>query len=186
VPRSGSARISAHDPDRQQRVGRLVDSIHPPLEQRRDEEDDDDLRELGRLNAERPDVQPSRRAVDRMPEQHRHERQADQRQARPDHDGLAVIAVIDAHDHRHEDESEQRPGPLLEQIQVGVVVGLHRHHRGGAVDHDDARTHEQQRGREQQLVGFELSRHTSPPGRLDKPAFLRRCGWPEGQRCVHR
>ena len=49
---------------------------------------------------------------------------------------------------------------LFHQEQVRVLEPLHRHHCRGAVDHHDAGAHEEQRGGEEQLVRFELSRHT--------------------------
>ena len=71
---------------------------------------------------------------------------------RPDHHRLPIGAVVDAHDQRHEHESDQRPRRLLEEIEIRIVVRLHRDERRGAVDHHHARAHEQQRGGEQQLV----------------------------------
>ena len=70
VPRSGSAQNQPdnqrqHDADRHQRIHRLVDAIHPPFEQRGNEDDDDDLGELGRLDAEPADTEPAGRTVDR-------------------------------------------------------------------------------------------------------------------------
>ena len=56
------------------RVADLVDPLHAPLEQCRHEEDHRDLGELGRLDAERTENNPSGRAVDPRREEHDNQR----------------------------------------------------------------------------------------------------------------
>ena len=55
--------------------------------------------------------------------------------------------------------TENRPHDLPDDEQVGLLEPLERDERGGAVDHDDAREHEQQRRREHHSVSLELSCH---------------------------
>ena len=151
-----------HHADRHQRIADVVDPVHAPFEQRRHEDDDRDLGQLRRLHAEPGKPQPPRRAVEARAEQHSHERRADDGERRPDDRRLPVVPVVDAHDDRQDRKPHQRPGDLFDQEEVRRLELLHRHHGRRAVDHDDAGTHEQQRGREEQLVRFELSRHTPP------------------------
>ena len=106
--------------------------------------------------------QPPRRAVEARPEQDSHQRRADDGERGPDDRRLPVVPVVDAHDDRQDRQSHQRPGDLFDQEEVRRLEPFHRHHGRRAVDHDNAGTHEQQRGREEQLVRFELSRHTPP------------------------
>jgi hypothetical protein len=93
-------------------------------------------------------------------EKNRDEGQDDHSQAGPNDHRLPVVPVVDPHDDRHEAKSDERPGGLLEQEEIRLLVLVHGEDSRRAVDHHDARTHEQQGGREEQLVGFELSRHT--------------------------
>ena len=94
---------------------------------------------------------------------------------------LPVSPVIDAHDDRHQQQAERREGGLFQQEQVRLVVLLERKQRRRAVDHDHARADEQQRGREQQLVRFQFSRHRLPKGPVasDREMFLNGAGAPD-------
>jgi len=87
VPKSGSGSDQRDhpehdDPNRQQCVRDLVDAVHPALEQRRDEEDRHQLRQLRRLDPDAADAEPAARAVDRRAEVDGDEREDDQRPAR--------------------------------------------------------------------------------------------------------
>ena len=80
VPKSGSRRIRPNrveheQADRRQRVPDFVDAVHAPLEQRGDEEDRGQLRELRRLDPEAAEREPAPRVVDGRAEQHGHERE---------------------------------------------------------------------------------------------------------------
>ena len=58
--------------DRHQRVAQVVDPLHPAFQDRGDEEDHDQLGELGGLHADPGDAEPPPRAIDAGPEeQHR-------------------------------------------------------------------------------------------------------------------
>jgi hypothetical protein len=123
-----------------------------------------------------PDAEPSRRAVETRTEQDGDQRDADHREHAPDHRRLPVVAVVDPHDDRHHREAHARPRQLLDEEEVGILELLQRHHRRRAVDHHDARTDEQQRRDEEQLVRFELSRHTPPIRLSPSPARSPKAG----------
>ena len=94
---------------------------------------------------------------------------ADQCRAAPQIDLLvAVGAVVDPHHDRQHRQAEQRPHHLAGDEVVRLLVALERHHRRGAVDHDDADADQRQRRQEQPLVRLELPRHTLPP-RANRP-----------------
>ena len=103
--------------------------MHPPFEQRRDEEDGDQLRELRRLHADAGDAEPPVGVVHRRHEQHRDERGGRDGQRRPDEDRLAVRAVVDAHDQREHGHPERGPHGLLDQEHGRLAVPLERHDR---------------------------------------------------------
>ena len=133
VPRSGSARIEtdhpAHDDgDGQQRIANVVDAVHPSFEERRREDDDGDLRELGGLDAERSDEQPASRAFHGAAEEHGDEGKGGDAERHPNHHRLPIRAVVDAHHDGHQEQTHQRPRQLLEQEEVRHVAALHRGH----------------------------------------------------------
>ncbi len=104
--------------------------------------------------------EPSARAVDGGREQDRDEGQAHDAEARPDEHRLAVVAVVDPHDHAEQGDTEDRPHQLFDQEEVGLTVPFVGHHRRRAVDHDNAHGDQQNRGQEQDSVGLEFSSHS--------------------------
>jgi hypothetical protein len=170
VPKSGSSRISVTRPptirDRQQRVLEFVDARAAALQHQRREQDGGDLGQLGRLNAESADAEPSAGAVDRPREQHRDQQQPDHAQQQPDHPVVAIGAVIDAHDDRQDGDANRGPHHLARHEQIRLLKALQRHQRRRAVDHDHAGANQGQRRQEQPLVRLQFPRHT--------PVFHRR------------
>ena len=175
VPRSGCSMIRPTTPprtirDRNEREPQVVDPIHAPLENRRDEEDDGDLRELRRLPADPRDAEPPAGAVDPPAEEHADQGEDDQPQRRPDHQRLPVVAVVHLHQQRHQRQPEEGEGRLLpEEIRRTLAVLLEPDDGGRAVDHDQARAHQYQGGREQQLVRFEFPCHSDLKFRPSEP-----------------
>ena len=149
-----------HDADWHQRVRDVVDALHPALEERRNEEDRAQLRELGRLHAKSAEAKPAAAAVDGRGEQDADQRKHDEPERHPDERRLPVIPVVEAHGDAHRRQAKGGPHRLLDQEEIGLVEPVHRQHCGGAVDHDHAGAHQQQRGEEEYLVGLELSRHS--------------------------
>jgi hypothetical protein len=169
--RRSQVRLEVDQPDdraedagnRDEGIADVVDAVHAALEQRGHEQDDGDLRQLGRLDAEAAEMNPPRRAVHARTEQHRDERDAGHEEHAPDHHRLPVAAVVDPHHDRHQRQAHQRPRQLLVQEQVRIAEPVHRHDGRGAVHHHHAGADEQQRRHEEQLVRFELSRHPPDP-----------------------
>ena len=89
--------------------------MHSPLEQRRDEEDRRQFRQLGWLDAEKPETEPAAGVVDGRTEQHQHQRHPDDAEARPDEDRLTVGPVVDSHYDRENRQPEHGPQALLDQ-----------------------------------------------------------------------
>ncbi len=109
----------------------------------------------------RPPIENQRRAPDTLRgEQDRDQGQADDAEARPDEHRLAVVAVVDPHDHPEEGDAEDRPHQLLDQEEIGLAVPLVGHHRRRAVDHDNADGDQQDGRQEQDPVGLEFSSHS--------------------------
>ena len=148
---------------------------------------DGELGQLRRLHADAADAEPAPRAVDAAAEQHA--RPAPRRhdaERRPDDQPAGGSCGS-----RSASRSARAPGraaptsPCLIRNRYGSPVSLQGHDGRGAVHHHDAGAHEQQRGDEQHLVRFELSRHTSPPkgptGRPTTPdgALNRACEVPD-------
>ncbi len=107
-----------HDGNRQQAVADFIDPVHPPFEQIGNKEDRRELGELRRLDAQSADAEPAPRVVDRRAEHDRNEAQGDDPEAGPDEDRLPVNAVVDAHHHPEQGQSEDRPHQLLGQEEV--------------------------------------------------------------------
>ncbi len=147
------------DHDRPERVADLVDPVHPALQDGRDEEDGHELRELGRLHAQSADREPPPCVVHRRHEQDRDEREGDDAQARPDEDGLAIVPVVDAHDHPQHRQAHDGPHALLDQEEGRIAELLQADDGRRAVDHDHAQP-DQDHGREEEdAIGFELASH---------------------------
>ncbi len=152
------------DADGDERVPQLVDPMHPAFEQGRDEKDGDELGQLRWLDAQSADREPASRVVHRRTEQHRDQTERHEDQRRPDEGRLPVGAVVNPHhdaEHRH---PERGPHRLLGQEEVWAAGPLHRHDGRCAVHHHDAETNQQERGGEQDAVGFELTSHVSSRG----------------------
>jgi hypothetical protein len=146
------------DADRQQRVAKFVDAMHPAFEDRRDEEDRGKLRDFRRLDADTADPEPPPCAVDRRAEEHRHQREHHHHETRPDERRLAIAAVIDAHHDVEQGQAHQRPHRLADQEHRRAAVFLQRERGRRAVDHHDAEADEQDRRDEKSLVRLEFAR----------------------------
>ena len=94
-------------------------------------------------------------------------REREPRDRGPDDERLLIVAIVDPHRHAHQQKADEHPRHLLEQETGHVPVLLQRHRGGGAAHHHRADAHEEQHGEEQDLVGFQLARHTVslPPRR---------------------
>jgi hypothetical protein len=147
--------------DGQQRIGEIVDAMHPPFEHQRREEHACDLRQLGGLNPEAAYPEPSSCAIDRRAEQDRDQHQHHEREKAPDEGLVAICPVVDSRGHDQHRKAERTPECLLRQEEVRLLITLQRHDRRGAVHHDDADANQQQRRSEQHFVDLELTSHSA-------------------------
>ena len=122
---------------------RQGDAEHPPgaddqhlavLAQVAGEEDDDaDLRELGRLEGERPDLDPEVGAVDLLADPRQPRRQQQQQPDRGDRVPVALEHVVVAQEldrQREEDQAEDEPVGLVAGQAVVDPVDHHQADRG--------------------------------------------------------
>ena len=112
----------------------------------------DDLRELGRLDAEGADASQRFAPFRAWPKSTATSASVTTTSPVPDHDRLAVGPVVDTHHQRDEHQAEQRPGSLLEQKEYGSPLFSRAMKRRRAVDHHHAGADEEHRGGKQQLV----------------------------------
>ena len=166
------------DADRGQGVRHLVNAMHAPLEDGRDEEDRGELRELRRLHANPRQPEPPPGAIDGRAEQHGHERNRHEAEAAPDEDRLAIGAVVHLHQEPEHRQPERRPHRLLRQKNRCLSVPLQRHGRRGAVHHHDAESDQQDGGDEQNVVRLQLTSHVTSARPQGRPLKLNR-GSPE-------
>jgi hypothetical protein len=152
-------------------IHQVVDAIHPPLEDRGDVDDHDELRELRRLHAQAGDAHPATRAVEARSEQHHgNQRERQQAQRRPDHDRLPVMAVV--HLMRIGIRpADQRERELLEEKQRRALAVWSIPMTADALCHDEARADQRQHRGEQQLVRLEFPAMSIPSSASSGPTI---------------
>ena len=84
-----------------------------------------DLGQLRGLHPQRPGSSQRDAPLTGRPNRHRDQPQRDDASMVQMNGRLPVVAVVDAHHDRHEDQPEQRPGHLLEQVVIrGMVCSI--------------------------------------------------------------
>ena len=160
VPRSGSDEYEAGEAERDQTHGlhelREGARRRAAGEIRGDPDDECELRELGRLERERPDVDPATRSVDATPDREN----ADAEDGGADEKGRrdrAELLQREPREHEQGDEADEGEERLPLDVPLRVSMPQHGRPGRGAVDHDEAEEHE--RGRdEDDEVPLELER----------------------------
>ena len=165
VPRSGSTTISAQkipvsEPERlhelAERAGRA-----PAREIHGREQAERELRELGRLEAGRPEDEPAARAVDRRPEDEdgRAQPERDEQERRSE---IAETVVVEARGHDHEHEPDEGVHRLPLEVAHRVAVPDRRRRGRRAVHHDEPERDESERDeRDESLIRGAVALHAS-------------------------
>ena len=163
VPMSGWARIRTQakpvtrisGPDDAAVGGVLIEAAGDEV---RGEEREGQLHQLGRLQAELPEADPSARPHGVHAEAgHQHDEEEPERHEEEQRAEPPQLAVVDAHGQPQRHDADRHPHGLPDQDRPRRAVGRDGDHRGGGPDHhepDDAeqRDVDEQDGRERQLA----------------------------------
>ena len=133
----------------------------PAREVDRREETERELRELGGLEARRPDDEPAPRPVDRRPGDEDRDTEDERREEERWRDEAEAV-VVEARRERHEDDADQRVDGLALQVAHRVAVPERGRRRGRAVDHHEPERDEPERDeRDETLIGVAVALHGS-------------------------
>src|SRR2546425_1450 len=155
---------------RQEPLTEVVERLVVLSEERREVDDERELREFRRLEGYRPEPKPPARPVDRLTG--RWEEHEDEQRGRHDeerHHEPLEPPVVHAEREPEARGAEHRPEDLLLQEEVGVVEPVGRDDRARRVDHHHARREEHDGGAEEPEVRRELPRHLVHPGGARRP-----------------
>src|SRR2546422_2559845 len=147
---------------RQEPLTEVVERLVVLSEERREVDDERELRELRRLEGYWPEPDPPARPVDRLAD--RWDEHEDEQRGRHDqerHHEPLEPPVVHAEREPEARGAEQRPEDLLLQEEVGVVEPVGRDDRARRVDHHHARGEEHDGGAEEPEIRRELPRHQS-------------------------
>src|SRR3990172_9713258 len=110
--------------------------------------------------------------LQRRKEKDRDQKHHAQQQETVHQDGLPKPAVIQPHQHRHDQEADRRPERLLDEEEIGAPMGRIRHHRRSAVEHHQSKKDQSDGDGEKGSVRGQLLGHGLSPGSLPLPAAL--------------
>src|SRR2546422_3474681 len=147
---------------RQEPLTEVVERLVVLSEERREVDDERELREFRRLEGYRPEPNPPARPVDRLTD--RWEEHEDEQRGRHDeerHHEPLEPPVVHAEREPEARGAEHRPEDLLLQEEVGVAEPAGRDDRPRRVHHPHARREEHDGGAEEPGVRRELPRHLS-------------------------
>ena len=117
-------------------------------------EDDRELRELRRLDAdERPEPQPARRSARAGADARNEDRDEERDRQREQRDcDDAQAAMLDARRDQHRRKAQRGPRRLLREVGARIVVGVERRHAARAVDHRESQQEQREDDDEQRDV----------------------------------
>src|SRR5437867_1043459 len=141
---------------------RADDVVDPRLLARheiRQEQDERQLADLGRLDLHRPQDDPAMDLARTAGSQGHDQKHRAREDAEVDHRPLQEAAVVDVHRHDHAADAEGGGDRLFHQDPVGVAEALQGDDRRGAVDHHQTEQGEADPHTEERLVEGQLARH---------------------------
>src|SRR5439155_464500 len=169
---------------RQEPLPEVVERVPLPAQDRREVDDQRELRQLGRLERHRPEPDPSARPVDRLADgrdEHEDE-QRDRYDQERQHEPLEP-PVVHAERDPEARGAEQRQAELPLEEEVGVVEAVARDDRARRIDHHHTNREEHDGDAEKPEVGCELPRHLSGLGGSDRRSSPRP---PQRDRASHQ
>ena len=143
-----------HEERREEPVQEAVEPILPPGEVARQEEDQGQLGELGRLEVQAEESDPAPRAVDLAPDT-RNQDQEQEEQARQEEDRRQPLQALEIPGSWPTPWPGGRPrprSPASSGRYIGIAEALLRPDGAGAVDHHDPDPHQEQRHAEEPAV----------------------------------
>src|SRR5262249_8324816 len=117
-------------------------------------ENDGELGDLRRLNADWSEANPAMRGMGLIEEECADQQEDDEAKRAVNNDWLAEFPVVHAHESEHPDDAEYEPDGLAQQEIVRMSVIKLCGDGGSAVDHDGAEQAETQSHSEQPTVAF--------------------------------
>jgi hypothetical protein len=104
--------LGGRQPERAEAGGRDPQQLTLLVQVRGQEDDDQDLADLGRLEAQRPDLHPQAGAVDRLPDPGDHRQQEEDQTEQADRVGEGIEhPVVADHDQRRGERQQPHPDP---------------------------------------------------------------------------
>ncbi len=156
VPRSGC--INQHAEHGGGRYGRqdgmpqIGDGAQPALQEMRHEENDGRLGKFRRLKREYAKLHPAVRIVRAVQQKHRGQKQRCDAERGKYQSGTVELAVVHVHQRKHGDETDDSVESLLHEERGLRTQTLLGHNGRGREDHDQSRSHQQQREVEERSI----------------------------------